>query len=115
MSEVRRIVVATRNRAKLREIRDILAEMPVELVSVEEFELPEVEETGETFEENAAKKAEVDMNVVMTGDGRFIEIQGTGEDRPFTGEEHEALIALALKGGADVTAFQSAALETVGE
>jgi ribonuclease PH len=54
--------------------------------------------------------ADVDMNVVMTGDGRFIEIQGTGEGRPFTAEEHEQLIALALKGGADVTAIQEAAL-----
>jgi ribonuclease PH len=59
--------------------------------------------------------AAVDMNVVMTGDGRFIEIQGTGESRAFTSEEHEALIALALKGGVDVTALQTAALEAVGD
>ncbi len=54
--------------------------------------------------------ADVDMNVVMTGDGQFIEIQGTGEGRPFTPEEHEALIELATKGCADVTELQAAAL-----
>ena len=43
-------------------------------------------------------KADVDMNVVMTGSGRFLEIQGTGESRAFTGEELERLLALA-KGG----------------
>lgn len=54
--------------------------------------------------------AEVDMNVVMTGDGRFIEIQGTGEARPFTAEEHEKLIALAVKGAAEITVAQKEAL-----
>ena len=57
MTEVRRIVVATRNRHKLQEIGEILADLPVELVPVEEFPLPDVEETGDTFEENAALKA----------------------------------------------------------
>lgn len=32
-------------------------------------------------------KAKVDMNVVMTGDGKFVEVQGTGEDSPFTRQE----------------------------
>ena len=50
-----KIVVATRNRGKLREIRSILA--GIDLVSVTEFDVPEVEETGDTFEENAALKA----------------------------------------------------------
>jgi XTP/dITP diphosphohydrolase len=53
----RRIVVATRNRGKLREIRSILSGLPVELRSVAEFDVEEVEETGVTFEENAARKA----------------------------------------------------------
>jgi ribonuclease PH len=61
------------------------------------------------YEEDFA--AEVDMNVVMTGDGRIIEIQGTGEKRPFTVEEHRALVDLAAKGIADVTRIQEAALE----
>ena len=40
-------------------------------------------------------KAEVDMNVVMTGDGRFIEVQGTAEGTPFSRASHDALLALA--------------------
>jgi ribonuclease PH len=55
--------------------------------------------------------AEVDMNVVMTGDGGFIEIQGTGEKRPFTPDEHEEMIRLAAKGTAEVIALQKAVLE----
>lgn len=42
--------------------------------------------------------AEVDMNLVMTEDGRIIEIQGTGEERPFTKEEFDQLMPLAEKG-----------------
>ena len=42
--------------------------------------------------------AEVDMNVVCTGDGRFIEVQGTAEREPFSREQMESLLALAAKG-----------------
>ena len=42
--------------------------------------------------------AEVDLNVVMTDDGRFVEIQGTAEHEPFTEESLEALKRLAKKG-----------------
>ena len=42
--------------------------------------------------------AEVDMNVVMTGDGRFIEVQGTAEGAPFTRDQHDALLGLAATG-----------------
>ncbi|MCI8347849.1 MAG: ribonuclease PH [Firmicutes bacterium] len=43
-------------------------------------------------------KAAVDMNVVMTDKGEYIEIQGTGEERPFIGEELAELLELASKG-----------------
>ena len=43
-------------------------------------------------------QAAVDMNVVMTGSGRFIEVQGTGEGRPFGGDELAALLSLAQLG-----------------
>jgi len=43
-------------------------------------------------------KAEVDMNIVCTGDGRFIEVQGTAEGEPFTPEQMESLLALAKDG-----------------
>lgn len=42
--------------------------------------------------------ADVDMNVVMTGNGRFIEIQGTAEREPFSQKEMEALLELAKEG-----------------
>ena len=43
-------------------------------------------------------KAMVDMNVVMTDRGEYIEIQGTGEDRPFSREELNELLLLAAEG-----------------
>ena len=42
--------------------------------------------------------AAVDMNVVMTGAGHFVEVQGTGEGRPFTRAEHDAMLSLATAG-----------------
>ena len=42
--------------------------------------------------------AGVDMNVVMTGDGRYVELQGTAEEEPFSRAEHDALLALAASG-----------------
>ena len=43
-------------------------------------------------------KAEVDMNVVMTGNDRFVEIQGTAEQHPFTRSEMDGMMTLAQKG-----------------
>jgi len=47
---------------------------------------------------NEDSNAEVDMNIVMTGEGRFIEIQGTAERNPFNKKEMDGLLALAKKG-----------------
>ncbi|MCD9154696.1 ribonuclease PH [Aeromicrobium duanguangcaii] len=55
-------------------------------------------------------RAETDMNVVMTGSGKFIEIQGTAEAAPFDRAELDALLALAEKGCADLTRLQNEAL-----
>lgn len=52
-------------------------------------------------------RAETDMNVVMTGAGKFIEVQGTAEGQPFDREELDALLDLAAKGCADLTALQN--------
>jgi ribonuclease PH len=41
---------------------------------------------------------ETDMNVVMVGDGRFVEVQGTAEGEPFSRDQMDALLALAAKG-----------------
>jgi ribonuclease PH len=54
--------------------------------------------------------AEVDMNVAMTGAGKFIEVQGTAERRPFTPAELTALLNLARRGCRELTAFQQSAL-----
>ena len=54
-------------------------------------------------------RAETDMNVVMTGDGRFIEIQGTAEGEPFDRVLLDQLLALAGDGCTALTAMQAAA------
>jgi ribonuclease PH len=55
-------------------------------------------------------RAEVDMNVVMTGAGRFIEVQGTAEGNPFSREELDQLLALAEKGITEIFELQRATL-----
>lgn len=55
-------------------------------------------------------RAETDMNVVVTGRGLFVEVQGTAEGAPFDRRELDALLDLALAGGGELTALQSAAL-----
>jgi len=57
-------------------------------------------------------RAETDMNVVMTGDGRFVEVQGTAEAEPFDRGLLDGLLTLATKGCADLTAIQKSALGT---
>ena len=53
-------------------------------------------------------RAEVDMNVVMTGSGRFVEVQGTAEGLPFTRNELDDLLGQAERGIAEILALQSA-------
>lgn len=55
-------------------------------------------------------KAETDMNVVVTGDGRFVEVQGTAEGAPFDRSELDALLDLAVAGCGQLAALQAAAL-----
>ena len=54
--------------------------------------------------------AEVDMNVVMTGDGRIVDVQATAEREPFTPEVMTRLMALAAKGIDEMAAAQRAAV-----
>jgi ribonuclease PH len=51
-------------------------------------------------------RAEVDMNIVCTGDGRFIEVQGTAEREPFSRAQMDSLLALATDGLATLIARQ---------
>ena len=57
-------------------------------------------------------RAETDMNVVVTGAGKFIEVQGTAEGAPFDREELNLLLDLALEGNAELTRIQAQALAT---
>jgi ribonuclease PH len=54
--------------------------------------------------------ADTDMNVVMSGDGRFIEVQGTAEGAPFDRATLDRLLDLASRGCAELTTLQQAAL-----
>lgn len=56
------------------------------------------------YEEDS--QAIVDMNVVMTGEGKFIEIQGTGEGRPFSQAELSSLLQLGEKGCRELISYQ---------
>ncbi len=56
--KIEKLIVASRNSGKIREIREMLAPYRVAVLSAEEAGLPEVEETGATFEENARLKSE---------------------------------------------------------
>jgi len=82
-------------------LRDSVAAVSVGIVGGEVcLDLP--------YEEDA--RAEVDMNVVATGSGRFIEVQGTGEGGTFSTEQLAALTDLALTGIAELTQLQRQAL-----
>jgi ribonuclease PH len=59
--------------------------------------------------------AETDMNVVLTGAGAFIEIQGTAETEPFDRDLLNALLDLATSGCSELTRLQLAALAQVTE
>ena len=56
------------------------------------------------YEEDS--QAIVDMNVVMTGEGKFVEIQGTGEGRPFSKAELSSLLQLGEKGCRELISYQ---------
>ena len=58
-------------------------------------------------------KAETDMNVVCTGDGRFVEVQGTAEAEPFARDELNALLDLAVAGCTELASLQQETLRTV--
>ena len=82
-------------------LRDQVAAVSVGIVDgVPLLDLDYVEDSG----------CETDMNVVMTGDGRFVEVQGTAEGVPFSREEMNALLVLAEKGIAELVLLQRQAL-----
>jgi ribonuclease PH len=64
-----------------------------------------------TYEEDS--RADVDMNVVMTGKGEFIEVQGTAEGKTFKRSEMDSLLDLAKKGIEELCALQRATLRGI--
>ncbi|AWB45785.1 ribonuclease PH [Paenibacillus sp. CAA11] len=65
------------------------------------------------YEEDS--KAKVDMNVVMTGEGKFVEVQGTGEENPFSREELNGMLELAEKGIREMILQQREALGSIAD
>jgi ribonuclease PH len=59
-------------------------------------------------------RAAVDMNLVMTGSGRFVEIQGTAEKQPFSADQLQTMLALGARGIEQLVAAQRSALEARG-
>lgn len=60
------------------------------------------------YEEDS--RAEVDMNLVITGKGRFVEVQATAEQQPFTDDQFAQMTALARRGCGELVAMQKAVL-----
>ena len=82
-------------------LRDSVAAVSVGIVDGEvRLDLP--------YEEDS--RAAVDMNVVATGTGRFVEVQGTGEDGTFSPEELAQLTTLALRGTTELARLQAEAV-----
>ena len=82
-------------------LRDSVAAVSVGIIDgVPMLDLPYIEDV----------RAETDMNVVVTGRGLFVEVQGTAEAAPFDRRELDALLDLALGGTIELAAIQSAAL-----
>lgn len=65
-----------------------------------------------SYEEDS--RAQVDMNVVMTGSGALVEIQGTGEESPFTRQEMEALLSLSETAIRQLVEIQKRTLAEIG-
>jgi len=59
------------------------------------------------------KDASVDMNLVMTEDGHFVEVQGSGEEQTFSEAELTAMLALGKKGIRELIEAQRAAIRAV--
>ena len=59
-------------------------------------------------------RAEVDMNIVCTGDGRFIELQGTAEREPFSRTQMDELVELGVHGIGELVAIQKKLISEVG-
>jgi ribonuclease PH len=83
-------------------LRDFVAAVSVGIVNGEALlDLDYSEDSG----------CETDMNVVMTGAGRFVEVQGTAEGAPFTRAQMSEMLDLASRGISELVSLQRKALE----
>lgn len=60
-------------------------------------------------------QVQVDMNIVQTGAGKFVELQGTGEEAPFSGEELEQMLHLGRKGILEIIGLQKQVLGSLAD
>jgi ribonuclease PH len=89
--------LVAREGIKAHPITDHLAAVSVGIIDGEcRLDLPYSEDS----------RAEVDMNVVMCGDGRLVEVQGTAEDEPFTRAQLDELVDMASGGIATIVELQ---------
>jgi ribonuclease PH len=95
------LVLALRGAGVEQALRDSVAAVSVGLIDGE----PRLDLC---YEEDAG--ADVDCNIVMTGDGRLVEVQGTAEGAPFDRDQLDGLLDLAAKGIAELTEIQRVAL-----
>jgi len=91
----------TQGKLKLSPIRDHVAAISVGIV--DGTPLLDLEYTEDSA-------CDTDMNVVMTGDGHFVEVQGTAEGAAFSRQEMDTLLALAEQGISDLVALQKISL-----
>ncbi|GER24159.1 ribonuclease PH [Zafaria cholistanensis] len=90
-------------KANAQVLKDTVAAVSVGIIDgVPMLDLPYVEDV----------RAETDMNVVVTGSGQFVEVQGTAEGAPFDRDELDALLDLALAGTTELSRIQR---ETLAE
>ena len=101
------VLALQKNSAVIGPIRNLLSES-VAAISVGIFE----GEERLDLEYVEDRDADVDMNLVMTGSGKFIEVQGTGEEATFTQEQLNRLLELGKAGIRDITTLQK---KTLGE
>lgn len=88
-------------------VRDFLAATSVGIVEEDRILL------DLCYEEDA--EARVDMNIVMTGQGEFVEIQGTGEEYPFSRQQLELLLSYAERGIQELIQIQKSVLGDIAE
>ena len=98
---------AMRYMVKQRMIKSVCIFEPLAAISVGVYKNQEILDLN--YEEDSA--AQTDMNVVMTESGKFVEIQGTAEDKPFSAETLGKMLRIAKKGIDELIKAQHAVLE----